>query len=223
LESQVKTLRVTDAYDRLKKEILDNRMQPGFQVPDAEIALRLGMSRTPVREALIRLQSEGLVELIPRRGVRVLPISPSDMRDIYQLLAMLEPEAAAETARRGLSEAEAQSLRQATDGMESALAEDDLDRWAQADDRFHRDLLACSSNARLRSFVSTLFDQSHRARAVTLRLREPPWKSTREHRDIIDAMANGDPERTRTIFRGHREQAAIELLAALERCRLWQL
>ena len=104
-----KATRVSDAYDRLKAEILLGRMPPGFQAPEPEIALRLGMSRTPVREALIRLEAEGLVQLIPRRGARVLPVRAEDMREIYAILTALEPEAAAalstqDSARWGTTE-----------------------------------------------------------------------------------------------------------------------
>ena len=123
--------RVSDAYDRLREEIRTNRMPPGFQAPEPEIALRLGMSRTPVREALIRLQSEELVELIPRRGVRVLFIHPSDMREIYEILSALEPEAAAALAARKPSREELGPLEDAMKDMELALARDDLDAWAE--------------------------------------------------------------------------------------------
>lgn len=223
MERTAKVSRVDDAYDRLKAQILENRLPPGFQGTEVEIAERLSMSRTPVREALIRLQSEGLIELIPRRGARVLPIAPSDMREIYQLLTVLEPEAAADIARKGLDADRVAVLEAATVEMERALKQDDLDRWAAADDRFHRVLLACSENSRLAVFVNTLFDQAHRARMITLRLREPPRKSTQEHRLILEAIAAGDPERTRSIFRTHRERAATELLDLLEKCRLTQL
>ncbi len=215
--------RVDDAYERLKEEILENRLPPGFQAPEPEIALRLGMSRTPVREALIRLQAEGLVELIPRRGVRVLPIAPSDMRDIYQLLTVLEPEAAATIAAQGLDPDQIAELEEATGDMERALEAGDLDRWAAADDRFHRTLLGFSRNKRLTNFVNTLFDQAHRARMVTLRLRETPRKSTEEHRAILKAIAAGDAPETCRLFRAHRERAAAELVSALINCRLSQL
>lgn len=218
-----KISRVDDAYDRLKSEILENRMPPGFQGTEPEVALRLGMSRTPVREALIRLQSEGLVELIPRRGIRVLPISPNDMREIYQLLTVLEPEAAADVGDDGLSDEQISVLETATSEMEQALDEGDLDRWAAADDRFHRVLLSYNSNDRLTAFVNTLFDQAHRARIITLRLREVPRQSTEDHRAILRALSKGDADRTRAVFRTHRERAASELLGVLERCRLSQI
>ena len=116
-----KSSRVNDAYLRLKEEIRSNDMPPGFQAPEPEIAERLGMSRTPVREALIRLEAEGLVELIPRRGARVLPIRTEDMKEIYEILTALEPDAAAALAARNPSPEALQPLIQATDEMEQAL------------------------------------------------------------------------------------------------------
>ena len=74
---------VDAAYQGIRRRILDNVWAPGFQAMEQEVALELGMSRTPVREALIRLAKEGLVEVVPRRGMRVLPVSPTDMREIY--------------------------------------------------------------------------------------------------------------------------------------------
>ncbi len=223
MPSSPKISRANDAYERLKGEILENRLPPGYQGTEPEVAERLNMSRTPVREALIRLQGEGLIELIPRRGIRVLPIAPSDMRDIYQILTVLEPEAAAEVAQSGLNKQQVEDLEAATAEMEQALKDNDLDRWAAADDRFHRTLLLCNRNNRLTAFVNMLFDQAHRARIITLHLRDIPWKSTEDHRNILKAVAEGDAARTRELFRSHRERAARELLNVLEKSRLSQL
>lgn len=223
MDELVKTSRVEDAYERLKQEILQNRMPPGFQAPEPEIALRLGMSRTPVREALIKLEAQGLVELIPRRGARVLPVSTEDMRDIYEILTALEPEAAARIARSRPTKDDLRALEQASQDMADALAEDDLDAWAVADDRFHRELLRMNGNKRLSAFVNTLFDQAHRVRMITLRLRARPVASTEEHREILGHILAGDAEKTRETFRAHRERAATELLAILGNYRLPQL
>lgn len=212
--------RVDDAYERLKDEILQNRMPPGFQAPEPEIALRLGMSRTPVREALIRLEASGLIELVPRRGARVLPVSPTDMREIYEILTALEPEAAAGLARSRPTADMLSGLVEATDQMEAALQRSDLEAWAAADDSYHRRLLALNENRRLSSFVSSLFDQAHRVRMITLRLRELPLESTREHREILHHIQAGNVEVTRTVFRHHRERAAKELLSILENFKL---
>ena len=218
-----KLSRVNAAYERLKSDILDNKLPPGFMAPEPEIALLLGMSRTPVREALITLQSEGLVELIPRRGVRVLPVSPNDMREIYELLTLLEPEAAAHVAEQSENAETITALENSTAEMEQALRADDLERWAKADDEFHRELLRAKGNYRLLAFVNNLFDQAHRVRMVTLRLRALPWQSTEEHRAILTAICNGNATETRAIFRRHRERAATELLGVLEKSRLSNL
>ena len=218
-----KPTRTKDAYVQLKDEIRSNRMPPGYMAPEPEIALRLGMSRTPVREALLRLESEGLVELIPRRGARVLPIHADDMKEIYEILTALEPEAAASLAQRKPTDEELAPLEAATSEMEMALAESDLDRWAAADDRFHQKLLELHGNRRLADFVGALYDQAHRCRIVTLRLREPPAKSTEEHRNILECLRRGDPDAARKAFRQHRERTVAELLNILENYRLPQL
>ena len=218
-----KMTRVEDAYVRLKGEIRTNRMPPGFQATEPEIALRLGMSRTPVREALIRLESEGLVELIPRRGARVLPINVDDMKEIYEILTSLEPEVAANIAAKNPSEAELRPLEEAATDMEAALAQGDLDAWADADDRFHHHMLDLHGNRRLREFVLALNDQVHRARIVTLRLREKPVKSNKEHRQILEYIRKGKVDAVRSAFRAHRQRSVQELVSLLEKFRITNL
>lgn len=208
--------RVSDAYTRLKDDILHNRLPAGFQAPEPEIAARLGMSRTPVREALIRLQAEGLVELIPRRGARILPVVAADMQEIYEILTALEPSAAADLAARRPSDQDLTPLAQATEDMEHALDQGDLEGWAVADDRFHRTLLDLHGNQRLCAIAASLFDQAHRARMVTLRLRQPPAQSTAEHREILTHLAKGDADAVRAAFTRHRQRAAAELLGILD-------
>lgn len=211
-----KLTRVNDAYSILREEILQNHLPPGYQAPEPEIALRLGMSRTPIREALIRLEADGLVELIPRRGVRVLPINADDMKEIYEILTALEPYAAASLATRKPGKAELKPLAKATDDMEAALERGNLDHWAKADDEFHRHLLELHGNRRLKNFVGLLFDQAHRARMITIRLREKPVKSTSEHREILEKLTVGDAAGVQRIFHDHRKRAARELLNILE-------
>lgn len=218
-----KKSRVDDAYSQIKDEIRSNRMPPGFQAPEPEIALRLGMSRTPVREALIRLEAEGLVELIPRRGARVLPIRPEDMKEIYEILSSLEPDAAAALARSKPSAEALMPLREATRDMERAMDTNDLDLWADADDVFHRSLLELQGNRRLRDFVESLYDQAHRARVITVRLRQRPEQSTKEHREILEALKAGDADTAHRAFKAHRERAARELMIILENYKLPQL
>ncbi len=211
-----KASQVDKAYGELKADILANRLPPGFQAPEPEFATRLGMSRTPVREALLRLQSDGLVELVPRRGARVLPISVDDMREIYEILTVLEPEAAAGLALREDKQSTFEALNPAVSAMEQALADGNLEAWAKADGQFHRKLLECHNNKRMNDIITALIEQSQRVRLITLRLRELPQRSTEEHREILDHIMAGRAEDARTTFREHRVRAAQELLNILE-------
>lgn len=222
-EKKVKQTRAEAAYEQLKAEILNNELPPGFQAMEPELALKFGVSRTTIREALIRLAAEGLVEMVPRRGARVLPLRADDMREIYQVFTALEPEAAASVAGTNPSEEDLRPLVDATTAMEKALETEDLEAWAAADDLFHRSLLDLNGNKRVEQFVSSLLDQAHRARMVTLRLRDVPTKSTAEHRELLKFLRNGDAENARRCFRHHRERAARELLSVLEKYKLAQL
>lgn len=218
-----KLTRAIDAYQVLKQEIRTNRLPQGFQSLEPELALRLGVSRTTLREALIRLESEGLIELIPRRGVRVLPVRAEDMQEIYDILILLEPEVAADLASRRLTEEELAPLDEATLRMENALERGDLETWATADDQFHMGMLEIHGNKRLMSIIPELWVQMYRARMVTLRLRELPFQSNIEHRSIVDSIRDGDPVRARAGFRAHRQRAARELVSILAKSGLGQL
>src|SRR5438270_5582528 len=95
---------VGGAYEALKEAIRDNVFPPGYQGSEQEIASQLGMSRTPVHEAIIRLQEEGLVRVLPRRGVVVCAISPDDMREIYEVITALDSASAELLAERAKDE-----------------------------------------------------------------------------------------------------------------------
>ena len=214
---------VDAAYEQIRRRILDNVWPPGHRALEQEVALELGMSRTPVREALLQLQNEGLVEVIPRHGVRVLPVSPTDMREIYEILTALECMAAELLARRKPGDEELQPLIAATDAMDAALKVDDLDAWAQADERFHAQLLELAGNRQLQATVFNYWDRAHRARMFSLRLRPAPVNSTREHMQLVERLRAGDPEGAAAVNRAHRERANRELLAIFERYKLAQM
>ncbi len=217
MEELAKATRAEDAYKTLKSQIRTNLLPPGYQAPEPEFAVRLGVSRTTVREALVRLEGDGLVELIPRRGARVLPLRAEDMREIYEILTALESDAAAALASRKPTKAALQPLVETTDTMQDALDRNALVDWAEADDEFHLGLLQLHGNKRLVGFVQSLADQAHRARIATLRLRDIPKKSTQEHKAIMRGLLKGDPDAARDAIRAHRTRAAQELLEILEK------
>lgn len=214
---------VDAAYRAIRAKILDNIWAPGHQALESALALELGMSRTPVREACIRLANEGLVEVVPRHGMRVLPVSPSDMREIYEILTSLESMAAELVAQSRPTSAELAPLEKASRDMERALKRDDLYAWAEADERFHRHLLEMCGNAKLAGIVFNYWDRAHRARMVTLRLRPRPVNSTREHLAIVQAIRRGDAATAGALFRAHRQRASQELTDLLQRHRMSQI
>lgn len=214
---------VDKAYRAIRQRILDNVYPAGHRALEQEYADQLGLSRTPVREALLKLQSEGLVEVLPRHGARVLPVSPDDMRDIYDMLTAIEPMAAELVARKKLPPADLKPLIEASREMTAALKHDDLDAWARADERYHRLLIALAGNRLLAETVQGLWDRAHRARMVTLRLRPRPVNSTREHNAIVEAIRAGDATEAARLYRSHRERGSSELLALLEKARISSL
>ena len=219
----VKSSLVDQAYQAIRIRILDNVFPPGYQALEGELAQALGISRTPVREALIRLQKEGLVSVVPRHGMRVLPVSPVDMAEIYAVLSALECAAAEIVAGRGPTEEELKPLTQATRDMDRALKADDLDAWAAADERFHRKLVELAGNRMLRETVENFWDRAHRARMVTLRMRPKPVSSTKEHTLLVERLRAGDAKGAVDANRAHRARASGELLTLFERLRLQQL
>lgn len=205
------------AYRELRARILDNRIGSGEQFTEEELAAMLDMSRTPTREAMLRLAGEGLVEVRPRHGMRVKPVSMVDMREIYEVLTALESTAAALAAARVDQGDSIKQLRGAISDMDSALEIDDLRAWAAADERFHTLLVAAAGNSRLTELVQTYVDQSHRVRMLTLRLRPKPSTSNRDHEAVVDAVEAHDAKRAREIHFTHREQSGrmlVELLAS---------
>ncbi len=205
------------AVTLLRDMVISNKLAPGSNHLETELAEMLSMSRTPVREAAIILEGQGLVEVRPRRGVRILPILPSDMEEIYSILTELESLAAYQVANKGISAKDLSELRAFIETMEKALAADDRPTWARADDQFHRKLVSLAGNRRLETIVSTYSDQVHRARLLTLYIRPAPHGSNADHRALVEAIANGDRELAREIHRRHRigaKELMIKLIAS---------
>jgi len=203
------------AYLELRRLILDDELHPGEQLLEQELAQKLAMSPTPLRIALARLQNEGFIAIRPRHGVRILPLSVTDSREIYEILTSLEATAAHLLARRGLSPAELAPLEQAVLKMEAAG--DEMDRWATADEEFHAALVDLCGNRRLQQTVQLYRDQANRVRKATLRLRlhPTPHQSTQHHRSLFDAIKAGDAANARALHLSHRdgyEEALVKIL-----------
>jgi DNA-binding GntR family transcriptional regulator len=205
------------AYEKIKRQILDNKIVPGELVSMQQLVDQFDMSRTPIREALVRLENEKLIELIPKHGMRVLPVSADDMREIYWLLPALESLAIELIGHRRLTKRDFMTLKSLADRMVRALDSDDLDEWSKADEEFHREIVTLAGNSRLINIVSSFRDQTHRARLLTLRLRPKPVVSTQEHSAFVEAVTSGEIEKAKDIHDGQWNRSRDQLLDILER------
>lgn len=213
----------TQAMEQIRQLIFDGELAAGSDHLESELADRLGMSRTPVREATLMLAQQGLLEVRPRKGVRITTLSLKDMEEIYSVLTELESLAAEEAAQAGLSDEDLSELKQSIEAMEEALGNEDREAWAIADDAFHEELVRLGGNSRVQSIVSMMSNQVRRARAMTLYIRPLPLKSNEDHRAVFDAIKNGNAAEARERHRSHRQDAREVLIDLLKKHKLFQL
>lgn len=197
-----------DAYATLRQQIIQGVYQAGERLVEERLADTLGVSRTPVRQALTALASEGLVQLIPNRGAMVRSFMPEEIRESYDLRAVLEGYAAFHAAFR-ISDTELAALQATTDEMEDAFLQRFDDQreklyWlVDRNQRFHRSIIEASGNRLLLTVFRQVID-------LPLMFRSFFWYSDDErthqiffHRRIIDALAVRDGERARILMQEH--------------------
>ena len=197
-------------YHELKRRIIYNELPPGFQALEKEIQLTLGVSRTPVREALVRLQDEGLVELIPRHGVRIVPLYSKDIEDIEEVLACLEVEAVRRLSSQKPNEEIIGRLINSITQLDLALDNNDLRAWAEADYYFHRLIISLSGNYQLQKMAQSFLDKAHRFRLLFLPIRSNLVYSNVNHASVIEAIKRGDTQTAQEIHRAHKSRIAMD-------------
>lgn len=215
-EEEREPSRTEQAVRSIRSLIFSGDLAAGTDHLENELADRLSMSRTPIREAARVLEAQGLLQVRPRKGVRILSLSAEDMNEIYVVLTELESLAAALVARSRPEASQLSTLLQSVEAMEQSLAVQDRDAWAQADDRFHGELVRLAGNSRILAITSNFNDQVRRARMFTLYLRPLPVKSNEEHRALYEAILRGDESDARRIHWQHRENARRMLIGILE-------
>jgi DNA-binding GntR family transcriptional regulator len=208
------------AYESLRARILGLHLLPGQLIVEPEVAAELGMSRTPVREALARLRFEGLVTAAPRRGFVVTVPTVEAMREVYEITAGLEGQAVRLATQRA-SEETLTALAAAIEAQETALAADvltaeHLAAWTDADRRFHRRLREAAGNRQLLELMRQFDGQLHRARVATIHLRPTPRQSTDEHRAVLQAIVARDSVRAQQLHLAHRERADQAMLEVIK-------
>ncbi|KMY86034.1 Transcriptional regulator, GntR family [Candidatus Paraburkholderia calva] len=200
--------------------ILNNALRPGSQMLEQELVQMFGMSRTPVREALIRLQNDHLVQIVPRHGVRVCNVSMADLEEVFQVQTSLEATAALAVAARKPVTRDLKPLERACLEMERAFAKDDREAWAAACESFYSHLVTLSDNPRLMQIVGECGDQVRRVRELTLRLITIPDSQAGALRDIVEALRSGDGKTAQSLCRRHRTANLETQIAALKRYRI---
>lgn len=202
------------AYESLREMILSGGAEAGSRLGETELAASLGLSRTPVREALQRLGAEGLVEVLPNRGARVVRWTAEDLEEIFELRARLEPYGAARAARRGLSPARLDELERLCDAMERAVGTRDFRGLAALNDELHSAVVEASGNGRLPALVASVvhvplvLGTFERYDAAALA------RSMGHHRELVAALRARDPEWAESVMRSHIRAAADHLIGA---------
>lgn len=204
------------AVDRLRDMIVEGELAPGSRVIEADLCADLGISRTPLREALKVLASEGLVELLPHRGARVTEVTAEDTIHLFELIAGLEG-LAAELAAQRMSERDLERLRTMHERLDRYHAARRRHDYFRTNQRIHRLLVVLAGNPILAATHERLLARARRARYLAI-LSEERWdEAMREHRDLLDALERHDPGRASAIWRRHVQRTGAVVRAALER------
>ena len=186
----------------LRGDIVAGELTPGEIYSAGMLAERMGVSATPVREAMLDLANAGLVEAVPNRGFRVLTVADGDLDQISELRLMIEVPAMALATERA-EDAALSALEPVVDELEEASAAGDLPRFLRADRDFHLGLLACSGNERLVHLVAQLRDQTRLVGLKPLAESGKLVDIAREHRPILSAVMAREADRAQELMRVH--------------------
>lgn len=200
------------AYLALRWAIRDLHLEPRRMLREREVVEALGMSRTPVREALVRLENEGWVRLVPRHGFVVTPLVADDLQQLYEVVEGLEGVAVALSTVRSRTEGLLEEFDRLIAEQEEALEANDVVTWAELDAQFHRHIVYLSGNTRLGEILDNQDDQLYRARLYTINLRPKPMRSVEEHRAIVAAMRERNAMIARELLEAHRRRGRDEIL-----------
>jgi DNA-binding GntR family transcriptional regulator len=194
------------ALEYVKAQVLTGAFAGGELISEGEVATALGMSRTPVREAFLRLEADGLLRLYPKRGALVVPVSSGEARAVIEARLVLERFAATKVIARGAAACTVafERLSAALQQQHDAAAAPDWEAFVQADRAYHDVTLEESGNAILCDFYSSLRDRQMRMTGESLIQDEQRMATILdEHRVIAEALRDGDLERTLQAVQNH--------------------
>lgn len=202
---RAKTSSLTEkVYSLLRAEILTCELEPGRELSEAELAVRFDVSKTPVREALAALRSEGFVRTFPRRGYQVVPITFGDMNELFELRTVLEA-GAAELACQRITDAELDHLGRLAGVVYDRVEQPSIKRFIQANRDFHAAIARASGNERLYQQLVRSIDELERFFYLGARLRDVSLETRDDHHRIVEVLRTRDREASRQILIRHNE------------------
>lgn len=206
-------------FESLREAIITGLLKPGERLMEVQVAEELGVSRTPVREAIRKLELEGLVVMLPRRGAYVAGISVKDIADVFEVRAALEALAASLAAER-ITDAELEDLERSLVEITKVSDTQDIGTIVARDTSFHDIIYRASRNGWLIQIISNLQDQIHRFRMTTLSRPGRTKEAVEEHKKIVEAISDRNSELAGQLAREHIENAESSLLNSLKESAL---
>ncbi|MCM1113686.1 MAG: GntR family transcriptional regulator [Muribaculum sp.] len=189
-------------FNTLRQAILTGELKPGERLMEIHLANMLGVSRTPIREAIRKLELEGLVTMVPRRGAEVAQITEKSMSDVLEVRRTLDA-LCAELACERITEEELARLKEACENFERATATKDVKIIAQADVELHDIILQATGNSRLIQLVNNLSEQMYRYRFEYIKDIDQHERLAKEHRIIYESLVSKDKERASEAAKLH--------------------
>ena len=189
-------------FNTLRQAILRGELKPGERLMEIQLANKLGVSRTPIREAIRKLELEGLVLMIPRKGAEVADITEKSLKDVLEVRRALEELSVKLTCDR-ITKEEIKELEQAAENFRKTMKSKDITEIAEADVRFHDVIYTATKNQKLIQLLNNRHEQMYRYRIEYLKDEEVYPKLLKEHKEIIERINRGEKEEAARIVCEH--------------------
>ena len=180
-----------DIAESIKAAIIKGKFKPGEKISEGELAESMGISRTPLREAFRKLENEGFIEIIPRKGAVVTEIDAQEVYDLYEIKSTLEG-LAARLAAVNMQDKDLEKLEKVNEELKELIDQNDLEAFYKAHTRFHEGFVKLSGNRRLNQIISNLNDHFKRFGIVSLTLPGQFENAIKQHEEIIQAFRKGN-------------------------------
>ena len=202
-------------FNTLRQAIIEGDLKPGERLLEIQLADKLGVSRTPVREAIRKLELEGLVTMVPRRGTTVLGITKKHLKDVLEIRSALE-ELALELACRRVTPEQYEELVRLEALLEAKQDSDNAFELSDIDEKFHEQIYQATNNPRLVQLLANLREQMYRYRLEYMKAKDKRPRLIQEHQQIIKALKNKDSKAGRKAIYDHIVNQANAILSTLE-------